>query len=63
MLLVGPGWERPIAVGRALHTACPSAHVAFVAPHDRCIRVSCGRDEDLAAFAKALPPALAAARA
>ena len=35
----------------------------FVAPHDRCIRVSCGRDEDLAAFAKALPPALAAARA
>ena len=35
----------------------------FVAPHDRCIRVSCGRDDDLAAFAKALPAALAAARA
>ena len=34
VLLVGPGWERPVAVGRALHTACPSAHVAFVAPHD-----------------------------
>ncbi|WP_343115987.1 pyridoxal phosphate-dependent aminotransferase [Ostreiculturibacter nitratireducens] len=34
----------------------------FVAPHDRCIRVSCGRDEDLAAFAAALPEALAAAR-
>jgi len=35
----------------------------FVAPHDRCIRVSCGRAEDLAAFAAALPEALAAARA
>ncbi|WP_284164012.1 pyridoxal phosphate-dependent aminotransferase [Frigidibacter sp. SD6-1] len=35
----------------------------FVAPHDRCIRVSCGRPEDLAAFAEALPRALEAARA
>ncbi len=35
----------------------------FVAPHDRCIRVSCGRAEDLARFAAALPGALAAARA
>ena len=34
----------------------------FVAPHDRCIRVSCGRAEDLARFAEALPQALAAAR-
>ncbi|MCU9849095.1 pyridoxal phosphate-dependent aminotransferase [Defluviimonas sp. WL0024] len=34
----------------------------FVAPHDRCIRVSCGRPEDLARFAEALPEALAAAR-
>lgn len=34
----------------------------FVAPHDRCIRVSCGRPADLAAFAAALPKALAAAR-
>ncbi|ODM41711.1 pyridoxal phosphate-dependent aminotransferase [Cereibacter johrii] len=33
----------------------------FVAPHDRCIRVSCGRAEDLRAFAEALPLALAAA--
>ncbi|MCY1128229.1 pyridoxal phosphate-dependent aminotransferase [Frigidibacter sp. RF13] len=32
----------------------------FVAPHDRCIRVSCGRPEDLAAFAAALPEALQA---
>lgn len=34
----------------------------FTAPHDRCIRVSCGRPDDLAAFAHALPMALAAAR-
>ncbi len=35
----------------------------FVPPHDRCIRVSCGREADMAAFAKALPDALDAARA
>lgn len=34
----------------------------FAAPQDRCIRVSCGRPEDLAAFARALPEALAEAR-
>jgi len=34
----------------------------FTAPQDRCIRVSCGRDEDLAAFAEVLPAALAEAR-
>jgi histidinol-phosphate aminotransferase len=33
-----------------------------VTPLNRCIRVSCGRDEDLAVFADALPLALAAAR-
>ena len=33
----------------------------FVAPQDRCIRVTVGRAEDLAAFAAALPEALAAA--
>ena len=33
-----------------------------VAPHDRCIRVSVGRTDDLAAFAAALPQALKAAR-
>jgi histidinol-phosphate aminotransferase len=33
-----------------------------VAPLNRCIRVSCGRDEDLAVFAAALPAALAEAR-
>jgi len=35
----------------------------FVAPHDRCIRVSTGPDEHLAAFARVLPEALAEARA
>jgi histidinol-phosphate aminotransferase len=34
----------------------------FVAPQDRCIRVSAGPEADLAAFAAALPGALAAAR-
>lgn len=34
-----------------------------VAPLDRCIRVSCGRDADLDIFAGVLPKALAAARA
>jgi histidinol-phosphate aminotransferase len=34
----------------------------FVAPQNRCIRVSAGRPEDLAAFAAALPDALAEAR-
>ena len=33
----------------------------FVAPQDRCIRVSAGREAELAAFAAALPEALAAA--
>ena len=35
----------------------------FVAPQNRCIRVSCGTAEQLDAFAEALPAALAAARA
>jgi histidinol-phosphate aminotransferase len=34
----------------------------FVAPQNRCIRVSAGRPEDLAAFAAALPAALTEAR-
>ena len=37
------------------------ARMPSVAPLDRCIRVSCGRDEDLAIFADALPLALASA--
>jgi len=35
----------------------------FVAPQDRCIRISCGRPEDMALLAQALPEALAEARA
>lgn len=38
------------------------ARMPGVAPLNRCIRVSCGRDEDLAVFAEVLPLALAAAR-
>ena len=34
----------------------------FLAPQDRCIRVSCGRPKDLAALAAALPDALRDAR-
>ncbi len=34
----------------------------FVPPHDRCIRVTAGRDADLDAFGAALPAALDAAR-
>ena len=34
----------------------------FTAPQDRCIRVTVGRDEDMEAFAAALPEALAQAR-
>jgi histidinol-phosphate aminotransferase len=33
----------------------------FVAPQDRCIRVTVGREADLDAFAAALPEALATA--
>lgn len=33
-----------------------------VAPLNRCIRISCGRPQDLDLLAKALPEALAAAR-
>lgn len=38
------------------------ARMPAVSPLDRCIRVSCGRDEDLDVFAEALTGALAAAR-
>lgn len=38
------------------------ARMPWVAPHDRCIRVSCGPDAELDAFAEALPLALDAAR-
>ena len=35
----------------------------FVPPHDRCIRISAGREEDLVVLAQVLPEALAEARA
>jgi histidinol-phosphate aminotransferase len=38
------------------------ARMPFVAPQDRCIRISCGRPEDLEHLAQALPEALAEAR-
>ena len=34
----------------------------FVAPQDRCIRISCGTESDLDLLAAALPDALAEAR-
>ncbi|MEM8741491.1 MAG: pyridoxal phosphate-dependent aminotransferase [Pseudomonadota bacterium] len=54
------------ALARALVAALAERGVfvrmPFVAPQDRCIRVSAGRAADLHAFAAALPPALEAAR-
>jgi histidinol-phosphate aminotransferase len=50
------------AVVQALATRGVFVRMPFVAPHDRCIRVTCGREADLAAFAEALPAALAEAR-
>jgi histidinol-phosphate aminotransferase len=50
------------AVLRGLVARDIFVRMPFVAPQDRCIRVSCGRPEDLAAFAAALPAALAEAR-
>lgn len=35
----------------------------FVAPHDRCIRIRCGPEEQLEILACVLPEAVAAARA
>ena len=52
---------RPCAV-QALGRRGIFVRMPFVAPHDRCIRVSCGDAAALAAFAEALPAALAEAR-
>lgn len=46
----------------ALTTHDIFARMPFVAPQDRCIRVSCGPEAAMAAFEDALPRALAAAR-
>lgn len=50
------------AVLRGLMDRGIFVRMPFVAPHDRCIRVSCGDAAALQAFAGALPEALAAAR-
>lgn len=50
------------AVLRELAARGIFVRMPFVAPHDRCIRVSCGDAAALAALAEALPQALAAAR-
>ena len=47
------------AVVAALAERGVFVRMPFVAPHDRCIRVSAGRPADLDAFAEALPAALA----
>jgi histidinol-phosphate aminotransferase len=46
----------------ALGEAGIFVRMPFVAPHDRCIRVSCGPEAQIAAFAAALPQALVTAR-
>lgn len=50
------------AVVQALGRRGIFVRMPFVAPHDRCIRVSCGTGADLDLFAAALPEALAEAR-
>jgi histidinol-phosphate aminotransferase len=50
------------AVLRGLIARDVFVRMPFVAPHDRCIRVSLGPDAALAVFAEALPGALADAR-
>lgn len=59
----GAGGDFARAVLRALVARGIFVRMPFVAPHDRCIRVSCGDAAALAAFATALPEALTEARA
>lgn len=51
------------AVLRGLIARGVFVRMPFIAPQDRCIRVTAGRAADLDAFAEALPQALEAARA
>jgi histidinol-phosphate aminotransferase len=51
------------AVLQALVARGIFVRMPFVAPHDRCIRISCGTEADLDALAAALPAALQDARA
>lgn len=50
------------AVVRALGQRGVFVRMPFVAPEDRCIRISCGRAEDMALLRDTLPAALAEAR-
>jgi len=50
------------AVLKALVADGVFVRMPFVVPEDRCIRVSCGTEADLAVFAEALPRALNSAR-
>ncbi len=58
----GAGGDFARAVLRELVARDVFVRMPGVAPLDRCIRVSAGPEGDLAAFARALPEALAAAR-
>ncbi len=51
------------AVLQALEARDVFVRMPFVAPHNRCIRISAGRPEDLDLLERALPEALEAARA
>ena len=51
------------AVLQSLVTRGLFVRMPFTAPQDRCIRVSCGTEKELAAFAEALPAALTDAKA
>lgn len=59
----GQGGDFARAVLAALVERGVFVRMPGVAPLDRCIRISVGRDEDLAVLAEVLPEALAAARA
>ncbi len=58
----GQGAEFATAVLQSLVDQGVFVRMPFVAPQNRCIRVSCGRPHDLALFARALPKALTQAR-
>lgn len=58
----GQGGDFARAVLAALAERGVFVRMPWVAPQDRCIRVSCGPEAGLDAFAEALPQALAAAR-
>jgi histidinol-phosphate aminotransferase len=55
----GAGGDFARAVLASLVAQGIFVRMPFTAPQDRCIRVSCGTDADLDAFARALPKALA----